>query len=180
MLQTVILWLFISLGDPLAHTFAQQSPDERITQTIKRLEKETDNLDLGKQQLDCVQLDWFLTHLHGSKRTDGRYSWMDKLKQSGIRQVSLELEYKWKKDGIKYRVTSVLYYGDYYLSKTIVRDKQMLAQIRKAGLEKELQNFAITELTKQTGKYQPGTAKEGTDNITLFDDESIPFAQVVY
>src|SRR5438552_9854314 len=143
----VILFLTLSgrQGDQ-ATLSPRFTAEEKIQQIIERLEQEKSKIDCVKEAGECWMLESFAKILR-KQRGDGiRYSWMDKMQALGIKQVSFQLEFAWKRDGVDFRFIRVDYLKEYFVYKSFVKDGKLLRRIRKEGLEKELKEAAIVYL----------------------------------
>lgn len=120
-------------------------------------------------------LEAFLDALKEGQRGDGiHYTWMDKMRQLGIKQAFFLVHYSWKNRRYNYKVEEVAYFQQYYLQTSKIKNGSLLNQIRKSGLEKELREAIIARIKKYEQPYKPEYAKEGESYHYLLDDEYLP------
>ena len=156
-------------------------PQTRIDEVIRGLEVERQKLGCEKRGGGgCENLDGLLQNLRKGSRGDGlRHSWMDKLNELGIKQVEFNFRFSWHSDGVRFKFSDITYFRQYYVQESKV-DGKLLSRIKQQRLEQELKEFVVAYLKSRYGEYQKGNVKEGDDNLTLFEDESLPVMSWVY
>jgi hypothetical protein len=162
--------------------------------------------DHVKQVILSLPPDSEMRHdLERGDRGDGvHYPWMDRMKQLGAKRTRILLDFTWstwRGRPVDIRVRRIALYNSYDEDCGQISNPQQLTLIKKAGLEAELERFAIEETPKSRWLYiykkpetfapvlQPVlcflakdtstgkkacTAQHGLATVELFDDEWLP------
>lgn len=170
--------LLILLAFDITGQSVRPTAEERMAQITKRLKAERAKIDCKKNDGECGMVDYFLAQIKPPTTEGKRHVWMEKMQELGIRQASFEFDATCKNDGLKLKFTRIVYYQEYYISKSIVQDSKLLSQIKKSTLENDLKAAVEIHFKKQHGTCQQ--TKRWEDNLTLFDDEAIPPIQWIY
>jgi hypothetical protein len=144
--------------------------------------------------------------LERGDRGDGvHYPWMDRMKQLGAKRTRISLDFTWstwRGRPVDIRVRRIALYNSYDEDCGQISNPERLTLIKKAGLEGELERFAIEETAKSRWQYidKPGTnfvasvllpvlcfvakdtstgkracaTQQGLATVELFDDEWLP------
>ena len=174
--------LSIFLTSPVGSQTTARLPgaEGRVERVIQQLEDEKTRM-CTERVGGCFELESFVESLRSGHRGEGvKYGWMSKLLRLGVKQVDLTFEFSWHKEGARFKFKKINYFRKYYVPKSLVKERQLLRQIKDGGLEQELKDFVAARLKKQYGSYKEGNVKRGDDNITLFDDEALPFMSWVH
>jgi hypothetical protein len=124
--------------------------------------------------------EWFLKSLKKGERGDGvHYSWMDKMRQLGVKQAHFVVHFSYKNGAYKYKVKQIDYLQEYYCSYGKRISGKLLRQIRKSGLEQELKDAIVARIKKYERPYKSGNLKSGESYHYLLDDEYLPIIDYV-
>ena len=112
-----------------------QSCEERAQQIVRTLEK-SNFLRTAVEQ--------------GSRGDCIRFNWMDKMQKFGIKQASYLVESKWKNNEASFKIKGIYYIKTYYQNydTALIKEKNLLEEIREGGLEKELKEIILSKLEK--------------------------------
>ncbi|HEX8633230.1 MAG TPA: hypothetical protein VF703_03660 [Pyrinomonadaceae bacterium] len=176
----LILSIFLTSSFGSQTTIPQLEAEARVERLIRQLENEKTGM-CTERIAGCFELESFVATLKSGQRGEGvKYGWMSKLHQLGIKQVDFTYEFSWHREGVRFKFEKIDFFRKYYVPKSLVIERQLLRQIRDDGLEQELKDFVVAHLKKQYGSYKVGNVRRGDDNITLFDDEALPFMSWVH
>ena len=153
---------------PEQSQIAKASCEERSEQISKSLE--ADNalrhaLEQG-QRGDCLHK-----------------SWMDRMRQFGIKQASFLIEYSWRKERVSFKIKSTGYWKSYYSNNRgdEINDQQLLREIRESGLEQELGEAILTSLQNSVfAKREKNRASPDRFLANLLDDEALPVLDIIF
>ncbi len=160
-IRVTILTLFLSFS-----VYAQEQRRSNLTNAQEeRVQRIIKNLDPQQDQLRQM--------LENGLRGDGIHmAWMDKMKSYGVSRAIFFLKYEWKEGRLKTRFKSVMYFSGYG-SKNEIKDRKLLRQIRKDGLEQELRDY-ISEQLRETEERAKELERKGEIFYEVFDDEVLP------
>jgi hypothetical protein len=176
----LILSIFLTSSFGCQTTIPQLDAEARVKRVIGQLENEKIGM-CTKRVEGCFELESFVETLRRGHRGEGvKYGWMSGLRQLGVKQVDFTFEFSWHQEGVRFKFKKINYFQKYYVPESLVIERQLLRQIRDEGLEQELKDFVVAHLRKRYGRYTVGNVKRGNDNITLFDDEALPFMSWVH
>src|SRR5262245_42593346 len=108
----IIILFVIStlLIEPSWHEQIARPPaTERIQKVVEMLEAEKSKIDCKNNEGECWHIESFINIIRKNHDYDVRHPWMDKMQKLGIKQVSFELEFTWKKDGVHFKLTKANY-----------------------------------------------------------------------
>lgn len=103
-------------------------------------------------------------------------SWMDKMKEYGVKQTSFLIITSWKKQKLIFKIKGKATYLSDYDSGLIKKD--LLKQIKLSGLDIELRNAVLEKLEKSFS----GTPKNKVPyefTISLYDEEALPISFMI-
>lgn len=122
----------------------------------------------------------FLKSLKDNERGDGvHYSWMDKMRQLGVKQAHFVVHFSYKNGAYKYKVTQIDYLQEYYCSNGKRISGKLLRQISRSGLERGLKDAIVARIKKYERPYESGNVKSGEEYHYLLDDEYLPIIDYV-
>ena len=149
-----------------------QITEQRIPQVLASLE--------CKESKRATGYDWFIESIKKGEGGDGiHYSWMDKMRQLGIKQAFFVVQFSYKNGEYRYKVKGISYLRQYYCYEGEVKGGKLLREIRKSGLEQELKDAIVARIRKFEKPYQSGNVKEGEEYHYLLDDEYLPIIDFV-
>ena len=149
-----------------------QVAEERVQQTLGNLE--------CKESRQATAYEGFVDAIERGERGEGiRYSWMDKMRQLGIKQAFFVVHFSYKNGEYRYKVKKIDYLRRYYCYEDEVKGGKLLRQIRKSGLEQELKDAVTAKIKKYERPYQAGNVTEGEAYHYLLDDEHLPVIDFV-
>lgn len=117
--------------------------------------------------------------LEEGRRGDAiHYGWMDEMKKLEVKHVSYAISFEWK----KYKIRSVMikkksYHPLYYVYNSVIKDSNVLRQIKESGLEKRLESKALSmarDEVLEIIKEDKSSQGCGTLYVDLLDDERLP------
>lgn len=166
LIAITFLSLLLNLQGP--NQTVKAACEERVQQVLKNLEPDSalrHALEQG-QRGDCLHK-----------------SWMDKMRQFGIRQASFLIEYSWKKERVSFKIKNTSYLRHYYSNYDTdqIKDRKLLREIRESGLERELRE-AILKSVQSSVFAKRGKAQVARDvfEANLLDDEALPVLDIIF
>jgi hypothetical protein len=122
----------------------------------------------------------FIESIKKGERGDGiHHSWMDKMRQLGIKQAFFVVHSSYRNGEYKYKVKEVRYLRQYYCYEGEVTGGKLLREIRKSGLERDLKDAIVARIKGFERPYQAGNAKDDDEYHYLLDDETLPIIDFV-
>ncbi len=160
------LTLNASATNPTAANVNSTPCEERAQQVLKSLEPDNDlrhSLERGERG-DCLH-----------------QSWMDTMRQFGIKQASFLIEYSWKKEHVTFRIKKISYLKNYYSHYDDSITGRKLRDIRKSGLERQLSDVVLTRVRKSVfAKRHADQVARDVFEANLLDDEALPVLDIIF
>jgi hypothetical protein len=123
----------------------------------------------------------FREWLKKGARGDGvHHPWMDKMRQFGVRQASLEVHSSWKQGAWRYKVERIEYFRLYYCDDSLAIRGRLLNDIRSSGLEQQLKEAIVAKIKTKEQPLRPEQASEQRDYRYLLDDEYLPIVELIH
>jgi hypothetical protein len=104
---------------------------------------------------------------------------MDDMQQLGIKQAFFVVHFSYRNGAYNYRIKEAHYLRHYYCYEGEVTGGKLRRQIRKSGLERELNDAIIARIKRFEKPYQVGNVTEGDVYHYLLDDENLPIIDFV-
>jgi hypothetical protein len=139
-----------------------QSRDERVRQLLDTLEQDN-------------PLRFALER--GDRGSGVHYTWMDKMKQLGVRQASFRIQFCWRQRAKVLKITDVKYLYRYYRYNTAANAQSAINQIRATGMEQELADEILRRAKANLARRSHdlrSTQVCGMLYLNLLDDEVFP------
>ncbi len=102
------------------------------------------------------------------------------MKRFGVRRVSFSISYRINKEKASLKIGGIFYYRDYlHKSRDVIKDKRLLREIKRGGLEEQLRAAVLKRLegwvdsVRKDVRYKGGGA-QGEMEADLLDDEALP------
>jgi len=152
----------------------QEKESSKNQDAEKRIEQILTNSQCQESKR-YIGYEWFLESLKKGERGNGvHYSWMEKMRQLGVKQAHFVVHFSYKNGAYKYKVKQIDYLQEYYCSNDKRVSGKLLSEIRKSGLEQELKDAIVAHIKKYESPYKSGNVKSGESYHYLLDDEYLP------
>jgi hypothetical protein len=119
-----------------------------------------------------------LQMLSTGQRGDGvRRPWMDQMHQLGVGSALVETRFEWDHRPINIRAYRTLFFKSYYPYNDQIVERERLAEFQASGLQKELENAAIGETSKETSlgfEKHASDIHEGAGYVRFLSNECLP------
>jgi hypothetical protein len=133
-----------------------------------------------KESTRAIGYEDFSESIKKGERGEGvHYTWMDDMQQLGIKQAFFVVHFSYRNGAYKYRIKEAHYLRHYYCYEGEVTGGKLRRQIRKSGLERELNDAIIARIKRFEKPYQVGNVTEGDVYHYLLDDENLPIIDFV-
>jgi hypothetical protein len=111
----------------------------------------------------------------GTRGNGIHYAWMDTMQRYGIKQASFVVSFKWKDGVLSLKIKNVSFLRHYYRYDTRIKDRKLLQQFRRLGLEQEVRDAILMRAKADLAQRMKNQRRaNGTLYLNLLDDEALP------
>lgn len=111
-----------------------------------------------------------------------RYAWRDKMRRHGIKEAAFLIEYSWRDDKVSFKVKRLSYYRSHVImAESLIKDRELLREIRRSGLEQELTKAALSLLNDSDwASWKENRVKRDKFVLHLRDSETLPVLETIF
>lgn len=170
----LVFWLIVALAAaPCDLRVLAQEPKTSTSENVE-IQNLIDSLPVGSR---------IRQHLEKGDKGDGvHYSWMDKMREQGVKRAMLRTEFTVRKQPTNVKVSRIVYFSKYDADCAQILDPERLSSIAASGLAQELRDVAVERTIKGRwlvlDKGRPHRGR-GVGIIELVDNEWVPINRSV-